>query len=389
MDKSNRIERKMNMQKIIKLILIIGIFIVIIGFFSFYIAEDSFRKWVDINILRKEITMEDAVSIDLNTAKNNQIFAYSKYIAVLSNKKLSLYTSNGENVSNIDTDISNAVYDSSEKYFAIAESKGKNFSIVFDKNYMWSGTEEGEISQIHINCNGYVAVVSSDTTYKAIISMYNSSGKLLFKKYFANNRIIDLNISKDNKYIAIGDADISGATIQSNVKIMSIEKAQKKEEEDIINTYSENKDKLLTNITYESNGNIVCMYNNLVTVIKNNEQKNIFEINNQVTFLSTELNNHIVYLEEVKDGILSKDTIVHVIDTESLQEKKHQLNEVAKKLDTNGNTIAINVGTDIYFFNSKGWLVKKYYSSKEITNFVFSDNIAGIVYKDKIEIINL
>lgn len=389
MDKSDKIERKMNMQKIIKLILIIGIIIGIIGFFSFYIAEDSFRKWVDINILRKEITMKDAVLVDLNTAKNNQIFAYSKYIAVLSNKKLSLYTGNGENVSNIDTDISNAVYDSSEKYFAIAESKGKNFSIVFDKNYMWSGTEEGEISQIHINSNGYVAVVSSDTTYKAIISMYNSSGKLLFKKYFANNRIIDLNISKDNKYIAIGEADISGATIQSSVKIMSIEKAQKKEEEDIINTYSENKDKLLTNITYESNGNIVCMYNNLVTVIKNNEEKSIFEINSQVTFLSTELNNHIVYLEEVKEGILSKDTMVHIIDAENLQENKYQLNEVAKKLDTNGNTIAINVGTDIYFFNSKGWLVKKYYSNKEITNFVFSDNIAGIVYKDKVEIINL
>lgn len=389
MEKSEKIKRKLNIKKMIKIILIISVLIFIIAFFSFYIAEESFRKWIDVNVLRKEVNMEDATVIDLNTTKNNQIFAYSKYIAILSNKKLSLYTSNGENISNIDTDINNAVYDSAEKYFAIAENKGKNFSVIFDKNYMWSGTEEGEISQIHINQNGYVAVVSCDTTYKAIISMYNSSGKLLFKKYFANNRIIDLDVSKDNKYIAIGEIDISGATIQSYIKIISIEKAQNKAEEDVIQSYNGNKDKLLTNIKFENNGSIVGMYSDSVTIIKDNEERNIFDLNNQITFLAINLNNNIVYLEEIKEGILSKETIIHIMNTENLQESKYQLNEVTKKMQVIENTIAINVGTDIYFLNSKGWLIKKYYSNREITNFVFSDNIAGIIYKDKIEIINL
>ena len=56
---------------------------------------------------------------------------------------------------------------------------------------------------------------------------------------------------------------------------------------------------------------------------------------------------------------------------------------------TNVDIIALNLGAEVEFISTSGMLVKRYVSSQEITNLVVSDNIAGIIYRDKIEIINL
>ena len=46
------------------------------------------------------------------------------------------------------------------------------------------------------------------------------------------------------------------------------------------------------------------------------------------------------------------------------------------------------MGSEIEFLNTDGWLVKRFISKQEITNLVISNSIAGIVYRDKIEIVN-
>ena len=56
---------------------------------------------------------------------------------------------------------------------------------------------------------------------------------------------------------------------------------------------------------------------------------------------------------------------------------------------TNGNVIGINIGTEIYFVSTNGMLIKKYTSNQEITNVMITNDIAIIIYKDRIEIINL
>jgi len=47
------------------------------------------------------------------------------------------------------------------------------------------------------------------------------------------------------------------------------------------------------------------------------------------------------------------------------------------------------MGSEVHFVNTNGWLAKKYISTQEIKDVVIGSGIAGIVYKDKIEIINL
>lgn len=58
-------------------------------------------------------------------------------------------------------------------------------------------------------------------------------------------------------------------------------------------------------------------------------------------------------------------------------------------MKTCGNNIALNLGSRVDFINTNGWLVKKYISEKEIQDIVIAEKVAGIVYKDKVEIANL
>ena len=53
--------------------------------------------------------------------------------------------------------------------------------------------------------------------------------------------------------------------------------------------------------------------------------------------------------------------------------------------------IAVNLGTNIMFINSSGWLVKEYgfTQKEEIQNIVMCDGISGVISKNKIYIISL
>ena len=109
----------------------------------------------------------------------------------------------------------------------------------------------------------------------------------------------------------------------------------------------------------------------------------------KVSFSSIELSNASVTIEEKSSGLFTADSVVNIVNTENQQTKQYTADSVTKELYTYGDIIALNLGTEIEFINVDGWLVKRYVANQEITNIVVSDSIAGIIYRDKIEIINL
>ena len=141
--------------------------------------------------------MSDVNTINLNTDKSNQVHVYSKNIAVLNEKVVTIYNSYGEKIANIDVNINSGIFDSSDKYLAIAENKGKSVCLVLDKTYLWSVETDSDILQVHVNKNGYVAVVTTDLIHKSLLILYNSEGKKIFTSYFSSTRIVDVSISND------------------------------------------------------------------------------------------------------------------------------------------------------------------------------------------------
>ena len=377
-------------KKILAILVVILSVIAIIVAISLYLANMGVREWVDQNILGKNLTEEDIQTINLSPDKSNQVHVYSDNIAILNDKTIKLYNSFGEEISSIEVNINTAIFASCEKYFAIAEKDGQSFGLILDKTYLWDEKIEGQILQIYVNQHGYVAVVSKDITHKSILSYYNPEGKKLFTRYFFTTQIVDASISKDNKYIAVGEIDTSGTIVQSNIIVISTENAQNNPDKTITYTYKLPEGDLLASVKYQEKDQICFSDDKGLKVIKNEQCTEIINTQNEkISFIANDLKNQAVYVEEERLGLLKTEIHIHILDTFSNKEITYNLTEIAKEIYTNDNIIAINTGTEVYFINSSGWLIKKYTERQEITNIKFSNDLATLVYKDKIIIIDL
>lgn len=384
-----QIQRELNIRKIVISIFIVIAIIAIIIVISLYISKEEFRNWVDINVLRKDITNEDVATIDLDTDKNNQIFCYDKYVCILNDKNLVMYNTLGENISEIGININTALFTATDKYLAIAEKSGQEFCLISDRTYLWRNQIDGEILQIHVNKNGYVALVTTDTTYRSIITLYDQNGNEVLKNYLSSTRAVDVSISNDNQYLAFAELDTSGTLIQSNVKVISVEKAKTNPDEAITYTYNAEISKMIIQLQYQDNNNLVCAYDDSIDIIKQENETTLITIDDATTFTSVNLNNNIAYIKEETTGVFDTNSTLTILNTSNNQQNVYNFDAVAKEMYAYGRTIGINIGTELYFVNTNGMLIKKYTSNQEITNVMFSNDTAIVIYKDRIEIIDL
>ena len=382
-------EKEQKIKKIAKICVIVLILIAIITLIAMYFVKQDFRRWVDSNLLRKDINTSNVACIDLDTNKNNQIYCYGKNICILNDKNLKIYNESGQEATNIPVDVNTALFDSNGKYLAIAEKNGHNLCTIFDKTFLWKQQIDGDILQVSINQNGYVAVVTTDTTYKSIITLYDQNGKSVLKNYLSSSRVVDVSISNDNKYIAFAELDTTGALIQSNIKIISVDKALTNPEEAIIYTYNAEPSKMIVNINYQDKDFLVCVFDNSVEKINLKTEETKLEIEKSFSFVSCDLDSHIVYIKEENNGIFNSKSTVNILNTSNSQNNIYNIDEVIKEMYAYKNIIGVNVGSEMYFLNTNGMLLKKYTSKQEITNVILSDSISIIIYKDKIEIIEL
>ena len=96
------------------LLVILGFCIVIIV--ARYITDENFRSEIDTNIFGKQVAESSLNSIEINTDTNPAIFAYDKYITILSKNKLTSYNSKGTLASELDVSISVPLSHSEGKY---------------------------------------------------------------------------------------------------------------------------------------------------------------------------------------------------------------------------------------------------------------------------------
>lgn len=386
-------EKTIDKTKILTIIIAVIIIALLVAATIIYFVNSTAREWVDKNILRKEIRQDNANYIELKENQSTNIYAFNKYIGILNKNNFTIYNNIGNEETKLEVQVSNPIFDSANRFLVMAEKNGKKIYLIEDKEIIWESETEGNILQVHVNKNGYVAVVVTDSINKTIVIMYSpeGKGKSKFKTYLSSTRTTDIAISNDNKYLSIAEVDTSGTIIQSSIKTISIDKASSSDATNSLdNTFKSETGKLITNIQYHDKGKLICMYTDTIHSIDGNEHTVLTENGNKkVICQSIELANHIVFVEEKSSGLFTADSVVSIIQTDNKTTKEYTVNAVTKEIYTYGNMIALNLGTEIEFINTDGWLVKRYIANQEITNVVMSNNIAGIIYRDRIEIINL
>lgn len=384
--------KTLNKKKVIFSIIILIIIIVLVIVSSLYITNTSFRETMDKYVFRKSITENNLDYIEIDTENSPNIFAYDKYIVTLEKNTLTQYSQSGKKEGSLEIQVSDPIFDAEGKYLVVAEKNKQKIYLIYNDNIVWEKDIEGNISKINVNKNGYTSVIISGTTYKSVIAVYDKEGKELFKTYLSSTVAVDSSISEDNKYMSFGEVNTSGTLIQSSIKTVSIEKAKQTPSDSIINTYDAEQNDLLINIQYQDKNRLICMYNNSIHIIKDGKDEVLVSLNekdNNITFSDIELSSNAYRIIEKSAGLFKSNSTVEIYNTTSKKQNIYNFNGVAKKVYSYGNIIAIDLGSEVLFINMNGWLIKKYNSAQDIKNIVLTDNLAGIVYRDKIEFINL
>ena len=127
-------EKNLNKKKLIITAVLAILFITIIIIISLYIADKNFREKVDINILKKEISEEKMVSIDIQSDMLQNIYAYDKYITILDNNKLNIYNSSGNLEKTADVEITEPLYNSNNRFLVVAEKDKEKFYFIEGNN---------------------------------------------------------------------------------------------------------------------------------------------------------------------------------------------------------------------------------------------------------------
>lgn len=381
--------RKLNKKKMIIFISICSILLILLIMGVIYAFNSSFRAFIDIYIFRKEIKSDSLATIETSSEEDYYSYAYDKYIAILNKNILYTYNSSGDVAKENDINIASPIFSSNNKFLAIGENGGNNIYLISGTNVAWHTTVDGNISKISVNKNGYVSAIISGTSYKSIVVLIDSKGNELFKTYISSNIAIDTDISNDNKYISIAEIDYSGSIIKSTVKNISVEKAKTDPTNSVIYNYELPENTLLTDIKYQDKNKLICMTNNGIYSLDISDFSNekILEIN-KFEFMDINLKSNLVYTTNNISGFTNTVSI-NIFNINNSSINTYKFNGSIKSIYSYNEKLAINTGSEVHFIGLNGWLIKKYESYNEINNIIIGDNLAGIIYKDRIEIIEI
>lgn len=390
----NSLKRKISKKKIAIVSIIGFIILLVIVLICIYSLNKEFRKNIDSIIPFKHIEENNMPYISFENLNNTKIFAWSNYIAVINGNKLTKYDSIGKDVANINIEISNPIIAVNGDFAVIAEENGSKIYLLRKNEVSWEKDLEGQISRVSVNSNGYVSVIIEGTIYKSVIELYDNDGNEMFKTYLSSTIAVNTTISSDNKYLAFAEVSISGTMIQSNIKIISIEKAgEKKSNSDpIIYAYNADSNSLIIDMQYQNKNKLICRYDDSIHIIENETDNKIIDLdsnNKYNSFADINLNNFIVVTKEENTELFKDSTEVSFTNINNNKVNIYNLDGSIKSLHSSYDRVGINTGKELYFVATNGWLIKNYKSNDDIKDIVMNNSIAGVIYKNKIEIINL
>lgn len=385
-------KKQINRKRIIIVSAVVLLILVIVTIICVYMGNKSFRDFIDRYVLMKNITENNLPTINLDNAENSNIFAYDKYISLFGNNTLTGYNSSGNKEYELTVEITNPIVSTNNRFILMAEKNAQKIYLISGKEIVWQKQLDGNISRVSVNKNGYVSVViTGTTTHKSIIEIFDATGKELFKIYRANTIVMDTDISFDNKYISFAEISTEGTLIKSMIKTISIQKAQETPSESTVYSIDSPSNSIPINMKYQDNNKLVCMYDDSIHIIQNDKDEELVKLNEdnkKISISDIELNNYIFRVTE-KSELLKTTTLVEMINVGNKGINLYTLEGVAKEVYSYNDIIALNLGSEVHFIKSSGWLDKKYTSSQEVRKIVIANNFAGIVYRDKIEIVNL
>ncbi|MBR4110246.1 MAG: hypothetical protein IKK43_00950 [Clostridia bacterium] len=313
--------------------------------------------------------------------------ASGKNLVVLTNDSIDFYKDTDAVNNSLDIVASEIVTSCSNEYTAIADKKTGNIYMMKSDTKLWETKITGEIFDITVNKNGYVAVTYSQTGYKSTIKVLKASGEELFTTFLASTYATDVAIADNNKILAVAEVDTEGITLISKIKIIEIDNVNETKS----NTIHEEKDSLIMDIEYTNKNELMVLKDTGVMLIDNKMMiSNIVEYDySTVAYSIIENRENAILIRKASTGIFGTESVLEIYDKDN--KKEYRLETTPQSISAQNKTIALNLGNEVVFVNTNGNLIKRYNLGGQLRDIKLYDNgnMAALVFKNKIELIKI
>jgi len=143
----------------------------------------------------------------------------------------------------------------------------------------------------------------------------------------------------------------TGTLIQSNIKIISIEKAGTQANGAVVYIYPADAGQIIRSIKYQDKNRLVCMYNNHIHMIENNTDTILTELSDKkIIFSDIKLDANYVKIYEKSAGLFA-DSQAQITNINNQKEASYEIKGLPRNLYVYGDNIAVNLGTEVHFIS--------------------------------------
>lgn len=313
--------------------------------------------------------------------------ANGKSLVTLTKDSIDFYKDTDTAQNSIEIVTSEILTSCANDYTAIADKKSGNIYMMKEDTKLWETKVTGEIFDIVVNKNGYVAITYYQTGYKSIIKVLKATGEELFTTFLASTYAMDVTIADNNKILALAEVDTEGITLISKVKVIEIDSANETKS----NTIYEGKDCLIMDIEYTNKNELMVLKDTGIILINDeNKISNVVEYDySTVAYSTIENGENAIIIRKASSGIFGSESILEIYDKDS--KKEYSLQTTPQSISAQNKIIALNLGNEVIFVNTNGNLIKRYNLGGQLKDIKLYDdgNMAALVFKNKIELIKI
>lgn len=164
----------------------------------------------------KYFTDSKSSKLRFETGTESSAVVYGRDILLVNNEGISAVDRSGREVWGVSCAATTPVVEIKNKYIMHADLNGKAVNLYKKDRLETQIKTEREILSARMNKNGYIAVVTDESGYRGMVTVYSASGREVFRWHSGSGYIADVALLSDNS-IAVAQILTDGETVRSKV----------------------------------------------------------------------------------------------------------------------------------------------------------------------------
>lgn len=296
------------------------------------------------NILFDFFNSSDILEFEFQKGISYRLENYKKEILFINNEEVSSVNNRGEIVWTVLTGISDPTVSIKGEYILISDIGGDSALLIKNGKVINKFQTINTILCAKVNKNGNTLLVTTETGYKGLATIYKPDGKEIFKWHSGSGYIADADISPKNNLI-ISQISTKSSFINSNVILFNTKKNKKVECSNYENC-------LVSHLKFNDDSSFIALSDVFVSGFssKGKEKYKIDFSGRSLTYYNTDYMNNTVLA--FKGSV--NDTIIETYSHSGKLKSSYRPTDDITTIDVNGELILITSGRKLYTINSSG-----------------------------------